>query len=440
MPTRRQDSPTPRFEQSAYASSADFERGVLGNLVAARCERLGNREAAATLWWLQNISWRHGGLERFATDFLAAHRQLIGTAAMHRFGMNPGQNYDAAQVRTVRGQLLSLNGMGGALFQLKGEGDDDEITAQRHPCCYPAEAFRAQCEIAPSDLAKHLARMLVDPGLDFAAGLWNLPGLWPTLCALRDREASAAGAQIVATEITRQVADELDFAREARAFVLIEGREGIGKSEAARAWCERHPGQAVYVRLESGSDETTLYRAIARQIGTACSYGRKAVEMRARIQDALQAGQIMLVLDEAHFLWPQSDRSERAVPKRIDWLRTAIIDYDVPVALVSTPQFFAKQCDRFRKAGWNSLQVQRRLARVTTLPEELSTDDITLFSLKTGRIRALPFPRIRFETDSKKWKTYRRRYTAARQALFRTAFGGSSRMKAHETSATSPVS
>lgn len=311
---------------------------------------------------------------------------------MLRFGSSPGQIYYADQVRTVRDELPSRNGRGRDLFPLKGErtlsailaerarfedGEEDgETDAQRHPENYPAEEFRELCEITAENLAKHLGQMLVDPGIEPKAGLWNIPGLWPALIALRDREAGAAGAQIVATEVTRLVADELDFARETGAFVLIEGREGIGKSEAARAWCERHPGRAVYVRLESGSDETTLYRAIARQIGTACSYGRKAVEMRARIQDALQTGQLMLVLDEAHFLWPQSDRSERTVPKRIDWLRTALIDYGVAVALVSTPQFFKKQCDRFRKAGWNSLQVQRRLARAVTLPEELSADDV----------------------------------------------------------------
>jgi len=160
--------------------------------------------------------------------------------------------------------------------------------------------------------------------------------------------------------------------------VLIEGREGIGKSHAAENWCAQHAGQVVYVRLESGTDESTLFRSIARAIGTACSYSRKATQMRARIQDALQPGQLMLVLDEAHFLWPQSERAARSAPKRMDWLRTALIDFGVPVALISTPQYFSNACDRFRKGGWNSLQIQRRLARTATLPEphEVPVEDV----------------------------------------------------------------
>src|SRR5690606_3590328 len=122
--------------------------------------------------------------------------------------------------------------------------------------------------------------------------------LWDSLVEYRQREIKAARARCVETAVTTQVWDELDYALESRSFVLVEGREGIGKTEAARAWCAQHPGRTVYIRLESGTDEQTLYRSIARRIGTACSYGRKTTEMRARIQDALQSGHLMLVIDE----------------------------------------------------------------------------------------------------------------------------------------------
>jgi hypothetical protein len=395
MPTRRQNPDEHQFRQDAFASSADFERGVLGNLVAARCQRIADARVIAVLWWLQQVSWRDGGLDKLAEDFLTENAHLVGTPAMHRFGMQSGQIYSSAQVKEVRQELpRELRDQ----FLLKGErglsevlanrarrllDDIDDIDdfdvadrAERRPISFPASDFREACWIDPGQLAKELKQWLVNPSTTPTASLWNMPGLWEALCQWREREATPAVRRIVETEITRKVSEELDYALEQKTFVLIEGREGIGKSEAAVDWCARHPGQAIYVRLECGSDETTLYRAIARQIGTACSYGRTAVDMRARIQDALQCGHLMLVLDEAHFLWPQSERSERTSPKRIDWLRTALVDFGVPVALISTPQFFARQCDRFRKAGWNSLQIQRRLARTVQLPEELSVDDL----------------------------------------------------------------
>lgn len=311
---------------------------------------------------------------------------------MHTLGFESGRIYSASEVRIVRKEIPFSS------FLLKGECAEDfeepnllgEIArsrdwcdrASKNPENYPAAVFVSECGMSPGKFADKLRRLLVDPASgSLRKGLWNFPQLWEALGQWRNEESANARDRIVETEITRQIFEELDFALESRSFVLIEGREGIGKSEAARAWCDQRPGRAIYVRLEAGADETTLYRSIARRIGTACSYQRKAVEMRARIQDALQAGHIALVLDEAHFLWPQAERSERGVPKRMDWVRTALVDFGVPVALISTPQYFARQCDRYRKAGWNANQVQRRLARTATLPETVSADD----ALKVGR-------------------------------------------------------
>ncbi len=389
--TRHQNPEERRFRQDAFASSAEYERGVLGNLVAARCHKLSDPDEIAMLWWLQQISWREGGMERFAAEFLEANRARIGTPSMHRFGTKGGQIYTAAQVRAVRAEVGEdwLRD-----FPLKGEvveadpfdfvGRDDiaarieaRAKAAGYPTNYPANAFMQACSLGETRLAETLKRALVDPQSEsLRKGLWNFPVLWDALCAWRQREIDLARERILETSITRQVYEELDFARETRSFVLIEGREGIGKTEAARTWCAQHPGQAVYVSLEAGNDEATLFRSIARRIGTACSLHCKATDMKARIEEALQAGHLILVLDEAHTLWPCSERASRSAPKRIEWLRTALIDFDVPVALISTPQYFARACERFRKAGWNSNQIQRRVARTTILPRELTKKDM----------------------------------------------------------------
>jgi hypothetical protein len=388
MPTRQQNPEFREFRQDAFASSTEFERGVLGNLLAARCHKLTDHEEIAMLWWLQQISWREGGLEQFAKEFLVANRAQIGTPSMLKFGTRAGQIYTAAQVRAVRDELGEAQA---SHFPLRGEREVfwydplgvcdvrrlTEEEAARFPTTYSAEAFVNVCLPRNTDLAEMLQRTLVDPkSVSLQKGVPYFSALFQALQAWRSREGEAARNRIVETAIARRIYDELDFALESRSFVLIEGREGIGKSEAARAWCDQHSGQAIYVRLEAGSDETTLYRAIARRIGTACSYQRKAVEMRARIQDALQPGHVMLVLDEAHFLWPQSQRYQGSVPKRLDWLRTALVDFGVPIALISTPQYFEKQCDLFRKSGWNANQIQRRLVHIERLPENLTVADM----------------------------------------------------------------
>jgi hypothetical protein len=240
MPTRRQDPANARFDQSGCASSPEFERGVLGNLVAARCQQLTDRKEIAVLWWLQQVSWREGGLQKFAANFLR-------------------ESSDAP----------------------KGAFDWD--------------GQRISLEVNPSEIVEEIQKALVDPAHSLREGFYRFPNFWRELLEIRERESSAAAGVITETAVTRQVFEELDFALETRSFILVEGREGIGKTEAARNWCDQHPGRAIYVRLEAGVDETTLYRSIARRIGTACSYRRKAIEMRARIQDALQAGHLALV-------------------------------------------------------------------------------------------------------------------------------------------------
>ncbi|HEY5552408.1 MAG TPA: ATP-binding protein [Opitutaceae bacterium] len=302
--------------------------------------------------------------------------------------MKPGQVYKAEQVRAVRSEFplqfgFELNekfplrgevppaGMSELLeYESLDEIESRRIKAQSYPTSYPVEAFKEECALSGSELSTVLQRAMLDPGAEsLRVGLWNFPSLWNALLARREREVSAARGAIIETDIAGKVFEELDFALETRSFVLIEGREGIGKSEAAKNWAARHPGRAIYVRLESGSDEASLFRSIARAVGTASAYNRKASEIRGRVQDTLQPAQLMLVLDEAHFLWPQSARPSRAAPKRVDWVRTALVDFGVPVALLSTPQYFSNACEKFRAIGWNANQIQRRLAPPVALPE-----------------------------------------------------------------------
>ena len=82
----------------------------------------------------------------------------------------------------------------------------------------------------------------------------------------------------------------------------------------------------------------------ARFRGSAVSINlkSKALELRVRVEDALHSGDLMLVADEAHFLWPVG-RLRHCVPGRVNWINTALANFDVPVALIITPQFYVAQ-------------------------------------------------------------------------------------------------
>ena len=82
------------------------------------------------------------------------------------------------------------------------------------------------------------------------------------------RRYPGTGARwLVLTEIGRKVWETLDFANTARRMVLVDGLEGRGKTEAARAWCRLHMGEARFVSLKGITGKTNVFRAISKALG-----------------------------------------------------------------------------------------------------------------------------------------------------------------------------
>jgi hypothetical protein len=156
---------------------------------------------------------------------------------------------------------------------------------------------------------------------------------------------------------------------------LIEGLARKGKTFATKAWCELHPGQARYIQVPSTNDDMGFYRAIARSLGVSVNLGLKAQQLRTRIEDVLQRGDLMVVFDEAHYLWPQCNHRV-ALPARINWIMTALVNYDVSVALVTTPQFSRAQQVVERQTHWASEQFIGRIAHYQKLPDSLNERDL----------------------------------------------------------------
>ncbi|HTD67255.1 MAG TPA: zonular occludens toxin domain-containing protein [Candidatus Limnocylindria bacterium] len=91
----------------------------------------------------------------------------------------------------------------------------------------------------------------------------------------------------------------------------------------------------------------------------------------------MQGGDLMLVFDEAHYLFPQRD-IRRAMPERINWLMTALINHGVPVALVTTPQFTQNQRAVEESVRWRSDQLVGRIGHYEKLPDSLTPDDLEM--------------------------------------------------------------
>lgn len=158
-------------------------------------------------------------------------------------------------------------------------------------------------------------------------------------------------------------------------MVVLDGLEGRGKTEAVKAWCDLHLGTTRFVSLKGITSKTTAFREIAKALGIASSYTRTATQMQARIEDVLKRSKLMLVVDEAHFVFNQSRRMYSR-PELVDWIDTAICNQGVPIALVTTPQFIVCMTRAADQVEWNYRQFRRRVKRWEKLPAANSEEDI----------------------------------------------------------------
>ena len=392
MSNTRRASEGGAFRQERFASSQEYERGLMANMVAKKSAHLTRVEDRELIWSVQFLSHQPGGLKKLAADLMAGFPERFATDSMRKFGMKAGQIYSGEQVRIVRDEIEERQ------FLLKDEiagwmgitsadciplDYDDEkrarlqMEASRHPSNYPASEFVKCClDAAATGLEKHLSLLCLDPALPVADGSpWYFPTLVSTLREFMAAQVETHSRQTVVTSLGEQVHEALDYTAETGSMTLIEGPARFGKSHSAVDWCERHPGRARYVQLESSRDEMSFFRAIAKALGVSINLNSKAQELRQRIEDTLQGGDLVLVIDEAHYLWPNLIDS-RTLPARINWILTALVNKGVPVALVTTPQFLRNQKEFETRTRWTSEQLTGRIGHYEALPTALTPEDL----------------------------------------------------------------
>jgi hypothetical protein len=386
--TRRNSTPG-IVRQERFASSQEFERGLMANLVAKRCSVLESAADRELVWSLQLLSHRPG-LKKLAADLVAGFPERIATDSMRRFGMKAGQIYSAEKVRLVREEVAGRFPLEGEVDSgkcgldasvLLDDGDDKRhakarLEAMLHPSNYPASEFVKCCrEAASAGLEKHLLSLALDPALPVVDGSpWYFPALVSTLRELLASQVEAHCRQTVVTSLGERVHEALDYTLQTGSMSLIEGLARFGKTHSALDWCERHPGRARYVDCPSGNDDFSFFREIALSLGVSINLKSKAQELRSRIEESLRDGNLVLVIDQAHWLWPQS-HYRNTTPARINWIM-AQVDRGVPVSLITTKQFFLSQKAIEKTTCWTSEQFTGRIGHYEALPTALTPEDL----------------------------------------------------------------
>jgi hypothetical protein len=363
-----------------------------GNMVAARVASIADRKIRSLLLFIQAISMHleFGGLQVFAAQFLARFANRVGSPSMHRFGMKPKQVYNAEQVKAVR-ESLGLEwddcfGLAGEETKTMWGGCEDEDgfssvpvrrRAEKFPSSYSASEFLNYCRSHVKNLPETLAELCINHRITAERfGLLTFHDLIGALLEFQREYAAGVNDRFVMTTIARKAFDALDVGLRGGKIVMVEGKQGVGKSEAAKAWCQMHQGEARYVTLVTGG-KTEHFRAIARALGIG-EYG--GMSLQGRVEHFLQQSRIMLVIDEAHMLLPQSERISRQ-PEMVNWIY-GLENWKVPIALVTTSMFTTRLKHMARQVTWNVAQFTRRIRHHVLLPESPTPADLKAIARK----------------------------------------------------------
>ncbi len=243
-------------------------------------------------------------------------------------------------------------------------------------------------------LTDFLVELCINPKVGFSdETVSDFDRLIDALRDFQDGYEAKIKSDFVLTTIGREIFETLDHALAIGKMVIIEGESGTGKTTAVEAWCAAHQGQVRFISLSGISHKTGFFRKLASAIGLAAAKG-KAIDLQVRVEEFFRKTQLMLVIDEAHYLWPQYQRSYSS-PELIDWVNTALVNHNVPVALVCTDQFAKLKTRVETQTGWTSEQLEHRVKRYKKLSSTPTKEDLEAV--------AAILLAIRWNSDGQKW-------------------------------------
>ncbi|HUB66945.1 MAG TPA: AAA family ATPase [Candidatus Methylacidiphilales bacterium] len=306
-----------------------------------RCATLRDPRDIELIWFIQYQSWQPGGLDKFVAAVLEAFPGRFEVSKISE--VDPMTAWLSAGRRTGNPEIMWRS-------------------------CFITET------------SKNLIAFCLDPAfpveqLGTIGDVCVFHDLHGALLKYIDQWEKKQLTDLVVTKVGSVVGESLDYAEEQRALALIEGNPRMGKTYMAKRWCEARPGKRRFVSLTEATSDKEFFREIALGVGSGSSYSYKATELRERVNDVLQAGYLTLVIDEAHYLFPQRNFRE-ALPRRVNWVITALNNYNVPVALIATPQFTKSQLQIEKSTHWTSAQFIGRIGYCAKLPEHLEEKDL----------------------------------------------------------------
>lgn len=259
------------------------------------------------------------------------------------------------------------------------------------PDSYPASEFSAACMVSREEVERLLMEICTNPqailafhneadeaaeayerrvrifhaapdgegGRFYRVTLPCLPDFVDALVEYRNEWAQELPPGFVETSISRQIFEDINFAKRFGKISLVQVQSGCGKSVTARAHRRRDAGMSRLVSIKGIAHKGGVMVAIAKELGIGWS-GLSSTRLQSKIEDALAKSKLTMIIDEAHNLFSSTERV-RTRPELIDWIYSIGPNQGVPVVLLTTSMFSV----RMRRAehqveSWNSVQFKRR--------------------------------------------------------------------------------
>lgn len=165
---------------------------------------------------------------------------------------------------------------------------------------------------------------------------------------------------MIETLLTKEVFKTLDYARNRRCCVLVQGRTGRGKTEAAKAWCRRRR-DAIYVDCPAEGGRPALAAAIIE------ASGAPGIN---ELPNWLASKKATIILDECARLIP-TQKGDKA--STLEWIRRLHDQSGVAIGFIAT-EFFIRTCSG-RSLGEYLEQLIGRFRDSLLIPDFVSADE-----------------------------------------------------------------
>ena len=332
--------------------------------VARTLAEVEDAELRSLVWFAQGIAMKLGGFHKLAERIVTMLPEFRDPKAVRDLGPNPPEILDHETAEKVTYEINGrrfVNYVDGEIVEKDGWELITTLSAAR-------ESYERK-----SESERNLREFTILPRLNQHADLFG-SRITDVLRRFREVWIAQTHAQLADTRISREVFEALEYAKQTGPRItLIEGDPRTGKSISAETWVAAHVGRARYLTLESTMSDTAFYVEVNRAIGNAKAQVGIATRLRSFIREVLDTKDLLLVIDEAQWMW---SHSRKAVPSKINWLMTGLVNRGCSVALIVTPQFLADLGRFENETRWAAAQWKGRIVNYVRLPSTIDAAEV----------------------------------------------------------------